>query len=78
MNKALIVVFLLQMILAFIAAAFGTRWEFTKGEQAFYLDTETNISSFKMFSQKVGTWILIFTNFVPISLMVTMELVKFW
>lgn len=26
----------------------------------------------------MGTWILIFTNFVPISLMVTLELVKFW
>lgn len=25
-----------------------------------------------------GTWILIFTNFVPISLLVTLELVKFW
>ena len=28
--------------------------------------------------QQTGTWILIFTNFVPISLMVTLELVKFW
>ena len=27
---------------------------------------------------KTGTWILIFTNFVPISLMVTLELVKLW
>jgi hypothetical protein len=30
------------------------------------------------FIQKFGTWILIFTNFVPISLMVTFEVVKFW
>ena len=28
--------------------------------------------------QQVGTWILIFTNFVPISLLVTLEVVKFW
>ena len=28
--------------------------------------------------QQTGTWVLIFTNFVPISLMVTLELVKFW
>jgi phospholipid-transporting ATPase len=27
---------------------------------------------------KMGTWILVFTNFVPISLMVSLELVKFW
>jgi phospholipid-transporting ATPase len=26
----------------------------------------------------MGTWILVFTNFVPISLMVSLELVKFW
>lgn len=26
----------------------------------------------------MGTWILIFTNFVPISLLVSLELVKFW
>lgn len=25
-----------------------------------------------------GTWILIFTNLVPISLLVTLELVRFW
>ena len=28
--------------------------------------------------RKTGTWILIFTNFVPISLMVTLEIVKLW
>lgn len=28
------------------------------------------------FTQKFGTWILIFTNLVPISLMVTAEMVK--
>ncbi len=26
----------------------------------------------------IGTWILIFTNLVPITLLVTLELVKFW
>ena len=25
-----------------------------------------------------GTWILIFTNFIPISMMVTFEIVKLW
>jgi len=25
-----------------------------------------------------GTWILIFTNLVPISLLVTLEMVRFW
>jgi len=28
--------------------------------------------------QGVGTWLLMFTNFVPISLLVTLDLVKVW
>jgi phospholipid-transporting ATPase len=36
-------------------------------------------SEFKhLFVSLAGTWVLIFTNFVPISLLVTLELVKFW
>jgi phospholipid-transporting ATPase len=33
---------------------------------------------YHIFTALTGTWILIFTNFVPISLLVTLELVKFW
>jgi hypothetical protein len=40
---------------------------------AYYLVIE-DASFFKIFC----TWILIFTNFVPISLTVSLELVKFW
>jgi len=31
-----------------------------------------------LFVALTGTWVLIFTNFVPISLLITLELVKFW
>ena len=34
--------------------------------------------SFKLFILKMGSWILTFTNFVPISLTISVELVKFW
>lgn len=32
---------------------------------------------FLTFLSRLGTWILIFTNLVPISLLVTMEMIKF-
>lgn len=38
-------------------------------------DAENNVGP-QLFI-KWGTWILIFTNFVPISLLVTVEMVKF-
>ena len=31
-----------------------------------------------MWLTKLGTWVLVFTNFVPISLTVSLELVNFW
>lgn len=33
---------------------------------------------FKFILVKWGAWVLIFTNFIPISLLVTLELVKFY
>ena len=45
----------------------------------YYLDIKTSTSgAVTTFVKYLGTWILIFTNFVPISLMVSLELVKFW
>jgi len=42
-------------------------------DNAFYVFYEVKSLGFLAF---FGTWILIFTNFVPISLMVTLEMVK--
>ena len=53
----------------------------TKCSNAYYMDfngTETDKTFGYWFIRKFFTWILIFTNFVPISLMVTLEIVKFW
>ena len=33
---------------------------------------------FTVWIKSLGTWILLFTNMVPISLLVTLELVKFF
>jgi magnesium-transporting ATPase (P-type) len=45
----------------------------------YYLGIEkTESGAIHSFLKYLGTWILIFTNFVPISLMVSLELVKFW
>jgi phospholipid-transporting ATPase len=39
---------------------------------------EDKINGFVLFIQRTCTWIIVFTNFVPISLLVTLELVKLW
>lgn len=55
---------------------YGITWTLTKWDNMPYLG-EQEQSDFSLFMQKWGTWILIFTNFVPISLIVSLELVKF-
>jgi len=71
----------MQICLSSIGAIIGATWT-VKNLDNPYLefkptnewDTEWGL----IFVSLTGTWILIFTNFVPISLLVTLELVKFW
>jgi len=78
-NTSILIIFCLQLILALIGAVQGATWS-VDNEKAYYVVDMNKVKpSFSMnLLQYMGTWILIFTNFVPISLMVTLELVKFW
>lgn len=72
-----------QVVLASIGAIFGASWVTKYQAYTKYLGTtevpEDEMKGFGYYLlQQIGTWILIFTNFVPISMMVTLELVKFW
>jgi phospholipid-transporting ATPase len=60
-----------------IASAVGTYWSFSNQEAAYLMETSKG-SLLDNLVPRAGTWVLIFTNFVPISLLVTLELVKFW
>ena len=79
-NKSILFIFMLQFFFALIGAVLGTLWtESTHGEVNYLTKGVGEKKSFLYYIiQLSGTWVLIFTNFVPISLMVTLELVKFW
>lgn len=62
-----------------LSACAGTLWQ--KLSQPGYLDITDASSIFEtnpplMIFKQAGTWVLIFTNFVPISLLLTLEVVK--
>lgn len=68
--------------MATVAALVGTMW-ILKNQHIWYMSDpkatlEAKKDPFYTFFTTLGTWVLIFTNFVPISLYVTLELVKFW
>lgn len=70
----------MQFILATIAAITGSILTLKSLDNVRWLDTKNsqNTSKIKLFIQLFGSWVLMLTNFVPISLIVTLELVKFW
>jgi phospholipid-transporting ATPase len=74
------------MFISMVSAAIGSAWAVNSGDSATYLglkategpDEPWNTKFGLLWIKNTGTWILIFCNFVPISLLVTLELVKFW
>lgn len=75
-------VFLIQFVLCLIACTYGTIWNFTNSFP--YLDgpvidpNDSQHNIFYFWVKTFSTWLLIFTNFIPISLLLTLELVKFF
>lgn len=81
MNRQILIVFVVQISMAVIASLFsliGFDKHLKFLQNYIYVEKDFKKSfTIGMFFTKVGTWILIFTNFVPISLLVTMEMIKF-
>ena len=83
-SKAILIILLTQFILALMAAIIGTIQTKSRDDNVKYLTSNLSNSSSSndsvgiLMVQLTGSWILMLTNFVPISLMLTLELVKFW
>lgn len=81
MNKQILYIFLMQIVLCAVCAVYYTNWfVVNKNRTEFYLELkESTISDdpIIVFIIQFFTWMLIFTNFVPISLLVTLEMVRF-
>ena len=81
-NLSILIILVTQFILAAIAAITGTLAASSTDDNIKWLlqgiEGEENLSKTELFVQLFGSWVLMLTNFVPISLIVTLELVKFW
>ena len=72
---------MLQIFLSSLGAYLGSKWIINNMDNPYlnYIPHNKWDSEWLyIFIRLTGTWVLIFTNFVPISLLVTLELVKFW
>ena len=81
MNKQIIIVFIFQLIFCLFSSLYGALWYTQHSNEVSYLMIDRNQSVDNSFLYNLivryGNWLIIFQNFVPISLMVTLEMVKF-
>ena len=80
MNKQLILIFCIQLTISFILAIIysiiSAKNFFGYKEFIYYNNQSPYSGIFDLFLKMAGTWIITCTNFVPISLLVTMETIK--
>lgn len=83
MNRQIVLVIILQLIICLFCALYGTFWEkgnydVTEGYLDFNLNPVDIIWShwFGKALRSLCTWILVFTNMIPIALIVTLESVQ--
>ena len=80
MNKLLIVIFSLQImissILSIVYCIISSKNFFGLKKYLFLSENSYKEGYFELFLKMLGTWIIICTNFIPISLLVTLETIK--
>ena len=81
MNKQLMLIFYIQIVIAVILAIVYSviySKDFNGYKDFIYLSDENPYKGgyFELFIKMGGTWMVVCTNFVPISLLVTMETIK--
>lgn len=85
MSKMIVIIFIVQLLISIVASSICTIMSVKYSiflEKIIYLDRKNHHSikdnTIVTFIARIFTWILIFTNFVPISLLVTMEMIKYF
>lgn len=80
-NLCIIVILALQLLLAIVASLISANISVNDLTSVDWIEQTKDGSSTAiawLIIQLIGTWILILNNFVPISLVVQIELLKFW
>ena len=81
MNRFILTVFIVQLLTCIFSALYYSIWYVVNKYDLTYLLIDLtgfeNNSFVYNFFVRFGSWLIIFQNFVPISLIVTLEMVKF-
>eukprot|EP00127_Corallochytrium_limacisporum_P000959 Clim_evm43s33 gene=Clim_evmTU43s33 len=73
-NKQIVYMFFTLIAMSLFAAIGSAIWASTTGDDAFYLQLDTGVGEFFL---RFLTFLILFNNLVPISLIVTLEMIKY-
>ena len=79
-NRLVFIVLFIQLVLCIVAATYASIWKFS--HDITYLSDPPNAKNrwdqnkFLFWLMTAGTWLILFANLLPISLLVTLEMVK--
>ena len=77
-NHYIVLIITLQICVCLCAATYQTLWAYFSGYKAWYLDLDMKANEIHREALiTFGTWFINMMNFVPISLIITLEMVKF-
>eukprot|EP01016_Furgasonia_blochmanni_P009219 TRINITY_DN13822_c0_g1_i4.p1 TRINITY_DN13822_c0_g1~~TRINITY_DN13822_c0_g1_i4.p1 ORF type:complete len:1011 (-),score=95.37 TRINITY_DN13822_c0_g1_i4:124-3156(-) len=78
MGNQIIFIFVIQIFICVVSSLLYCLWHmYYLTEEYNYMGLRDRENMIMDYVKKFGNWLLIFTNFVPISLLVTLEMVKF-
>ncbi len=76
-NTQILLLFLLLLIISFISAVASQLWSNKNSSRHWYIYFDSDTSGFFSFGYTFLTFFILYNNLIPISLQVTLEMVKF-
>lgn len=79
-NNYILLTMLIQLVFSLVAAVITSLWTYFKGDEYWYIYPKGNNDSINLgvlIPQQTGIWFIALMNFVPISLLVTLEMINF-
>jgi len=79
-NTYILITMLFQLILSLIASVITSLWTYFEGDKCWYIyptGDNDEMTLPVLMVQQTGVWFIALMNFVPISLLVTLEMINF-
>ncbi|EGR33523.1 phospholipid-translocating p-type flippase family protein, putative [Ichthyophthirius multifiliis] len=79
MNKLVFFVWICQNFLCALGGLWYTIWHFVNKSKIsyIYIDKKDDFNSAELFFQSIGNWLMIFLNFIPVSLVISLEMIRY-